>query len=84
MVAAADPDRRTRRLRDAGFTYDERPDVWFNVDAHRALGGKAVRANTEEWLATWLAGREQVHAAPSVSRASSPHSRDTRSPSHRA
>jgi hypothetical protein len=65
MSPALDP--RTQRLRDAGFTYDARTDVWFNVDGRRALGGVSMRANTEEWLAAWLAGRERVHASPSSS-----------------
>jgi hypothetical protein len=58
----AAPDPCSQRLREAGFTYDDRQDVWFNVTAHRALGGVAVRANTEEWLGAWLAGPERVHA----------------------
>jgi hypothetical protein len=66
-IPMAAPDRRSHLLLEAGFTYDARPDVWFNVDAHRALGGNAMRGNTEEWLAAWLVGSERVHAtAPSL------------------
>jgi cobalt-zinc-cadmium efflux system protein len=55
------PDSRAQRLRDAGFTYDERLDVWFNVEAGRALRGATMRANTETWLVAWLAGHQQVN-----------------------
>jgi hypothetical protein len=73
-------DPRSRRLWDAGFTYEERPDAWFNLEAHRALGGASVRTHTEAWLAGWLAGPQRVHAmASSTSWASSAPSRDPRS-----
>ncbi len=73
-------DPRSQRLWDAGFTYEERPDVWFNLDARRALGGATVRTNTEAWLSAWLAGRQRVHAMPSATTwASSAPSRETRS-----
>jgi hypothetical protein len=54
-------DPRSQRLRDAGFTYEERPDIWFNVAKKRALSGATVWAHTEKWLAAWLAGRERAH-----------------------
>jgi hypothetical protein len=63
----AAPDLRSHLLLEAGFTYDARPDVWFNVTARRALSGLSMRANSEAWLATWLAGRERVYATvPSI------------------
>jgi hypothetical protein len=63
----AAPDLRSRLLLEAGFTYDARPDVWFNIPARRALSGVSMRTNTEPWLAAWLAGGERVHAtAPSI------------------
>ena len=57
----ATPYPRDRRLRDAGFTYDERLDVWFNLDTGRALSGATIWKNTEEWLTAWLAGRERAN-----------------------
>jgi len=60
----AAPDRRSQRLCEAQFVYDDREDVWFNVSARRAVGGVAVRAHDEKWLVEWLAGHERVHAIP--------------------
>jgi hypothetical protein len=42
-------------LRDAGFTYDERTDMWANVKAARAISGETVQRNTEHWIAKWIA-----------------------------
>ena len=73
-------DPRSQRLWDAGFTYEEKPDAWLNLAAHRALGGTSMRAHTDAWLAAWLAGHQRVHALPTAtSWASSPPSNDTRS-----
>jgi hypothetical protein len=44
-----------RLLREAGFTYDERLDVWFNLDAGRAISGVSLRENSDEWLTAWIA-----------------------------
>ena len=60
-MSVATPDPRAQRLRDAGFTYDERLDVWFNLDAGRALSGATMRANTEKWLTAWLAGHQRAN-----------------------
>jgi hypothetical protein len=56
----AAPDPRAQRLREAGFVYDERLDVWFNLAAGRAISGATMRANTEDWLAAWLAGHQRT------------------------
>jgi hypothetical protein len=78
MVDGLDP--RTQRLTAAGYDYDRRVDVWFNVATRRALGGASMRAHDDAWLAAWLAGHQRVHALPTAtSWASSPPSKDTRS-----
>ena len=78
MPTAGDP--RTMRLGAAGFSYDERLDVWFNVAGHRALSGTSMRDQSEAWLIGWLAGRQRVQALPSATGwASSVPSDDTRS-----
>jgi hypothetical protein len=59
--SVAAPDPRAQCLREAGFTYDERLDVWFNLDAGRAISGATMRANTEDWLPAWLAGRQRAN-----------------------
>jgi hypothetical protein len=47
-------DVTDRLLRDAGFTYDDRLDAWFNLPAGRAISGAMVRTSTPDWLAGWL------------------------------
>ena len=47
-------DPRDRRLTEAGFTHDKRANVWFSVDAERAISGETVVRNTDEWIAGWL------------------------------
>ena len=48
-------DRTDQLLRDAGFTYDDRIDAWFNLAAGRAISGAMVRTSTPDRLASWLA-----------------------------
>jgi len=42
-------------LEEAGFTYDQGIDAWFNSEAGRAISFDRVAERTLEWLADWLA-----------------------------
>jgi hypothetical protein len=51
-----------RRLRKAGFVYDERLDAWFNLATERAISAAVIRKSPYGWVAAWLSderGRDQ-------------------------
>ncbi len=54
-------------LDHAGFTYDARLGVWFNLARGRAIGDTTVRGHSVTWLAGWVAGGEAT-PDPAVAR----------------
>jgi hypothetical protein len=42
-------------LEEAGFTYEQGIEAWFNLEAGRAISFDRVAERTPEWLAEWLA-----------------------------
>jgi hypothetical protein len=41
-------------LTDAGFKYEDGPNIWFSRDRNRAVSRQTVEMHTPEWLAAWL------------------------------